>query len=180
MKFFYNLKRSEIGEYVVVEVTDDVNVGTGAIVPEKSRGENYKTIMGVIEEFRYTVELSTIEDAFCISEKLERIFPGHPKVVFAIDAAFKELYSKSKNISLKKLIGRDIQQECIENKSAKKVFPEYIGQIDVIKSLPKIFDEDFTFVLTKYPNNEMWEVLKALSTNFEYVEVLTWKERLSI
>jgi len=180
MKFFYNLKRSDFGEYVVIEITEGLNSGIGAIFPERKRGENYKTIMGVIEEYRHIVESSTIEDTFCIAEKLERDFPGHPKVIFAIDAAFKELYSKTTKIPLTKLIGKNIQNECIENKDGKKLFPEYIGQIDVIKSLPKIFEEDFTFVLTKYPENEMWGVLKALSTNFEYVEVMTWKERLFI
>ncbi|MBO8161443.1 MAG: hypothetical protein H0Z24_07380 [Thermosipho sp. (in: Bacteria)] len=180
MKFFYNLKRSEFGEYVVIEITDDINKGIGAIMPERHRGENYKTIMGVIEEYRHIVEQSTVSDAFCISEKLERYFPNHPKIVFAIDAAFKELYSKAKGISLVKLIGREIQHEKIENKDSKKLYPEYIGHIDVIKSIPKIFDEDFTFILTKYPDGEMWDVLKALATNFDYVEVLSWKERLSI
>ncbi|WP_249031066.1 hypothetical protein [Thermosipho africanus] len=177
LKFFYSLKKADFGEYVVIEITDDKNIGKGAIIPERSKGENYKTIMGAIEEYRYIVEKANIEDAFEIPYKLEKYFPNHPKVIFAIDAAFKELYSKTYNIPLVKLIGQENVQECKEPIEQEKVFPEEYGFIDIVKVLPKVYLEDSTFVLTKYPEGEMFEVLKALSTNYKYVEVLSYKDR---
>ncbi|QTA38815.1 hypothetical protein JYK00_04725 [Thermosipho ferrireducens] len=179
MKFFYNLARSEFGEYVVVEVTDGNNSGLGAIFPEKVRGENYKTIMGAIEEYRPIVEKADYEDAFWIVDKLNLHFPDHPKVTFAIDAAFRELYSKISGISLEKLIGYPIVQEHKNlEKYKSKIYPEYLGSLNIVKDIPKIYEDNFIFVLTKYPHGEMWEVLKALSTNYQYTEVMTWKERL--
>ncbi|MBT1247141.1 MULTISPECIES: hypothetical protein [unclassified Thermosipho (in: thermotogales)] len=177
MKFFYNLERSEFGEYVSIEVTDDQNSGIGAIVPERKKGENYKVIMGAIEEYRYIVEKASIEDTFNIAYSLSKHFPNHQKVIFAIDAAFKELYSKTYNIPLEKLLGQENIKQC-KNSEGKKIFPEEYGFVDLIKVLPQF--DNYTFVLTKYPKGEMYEVLKALSTNYKYVEVLSWKERLSI
>ncbi|ABR30249.1 hypothetical protein SU69_01985 [Thermosipho melanesiensis] len=177
MKFFYNLERTDFGEYITIEITDNKNSGIGAIVPERYKGENYKVIMGAIEEYRYVVEKATIKDTFSIPYMLEEHFPNHPKVIFAIDAAFKELYSKTYNIPLQKLLGRENIQECkVEN--GEKIFPEEYGIIDLVKVLP-LFD-DYVFMLTKYPKGEMHEVLRALSTNFKHVEVFSWKERLFI
>lgn len=179
MKFFYNLKKADFGEYVVIEITDDKNKGVGAIVPERKKGENYKTIMGAIEEYRYIVENASIEDAFEIPYMLEKHFPNHPKVIFAIDAAFKELFSRTYNIPLVKIFGQNNIQECIESENKSDyIFPEEYGFTDIVKALPMIYLENSTFILTKYPNNEMFDVLKALSTNYKFVKTLTWKERL--
>ncbi|KAF2961801.1 hypothetical protein [Fervidobacterium sp. 2310opik-2] len=179
MKFFYNIERIENYEYIVVKVEENNISGTGAILPIRRKGENYKIFMGVIEEYRTIIEHSKAEDVFLISKILEKHFPNHPKVVFGIQAAMLSLFSKKYQFNLNQLIGGP---EVPKNeKCGELVFPEELGDVMLAKYVNFIDSEtksDKTFVMTRYPKDEMGEVLSALSTNYKYLEVVSWKELL--
>ncbi|MEN3041884.1 MAG: hypothetical protein ABDH59_01035 [Fervidobacterium sp.] len=178
MKFFYNIERVDGFEYIVVKVQENGTEGMGAILPVRKSGENYKIFMGVIEEYRTVVERSKVEDAFIISQVLREHFPNHPKVVFAIQAAFLSLFCKKYNLDLGKLIGGNVVPR--NEKCGERIFPEYLGDVILARCINSINGSnlDKTFVMTKYPKNEMDDVLSALSTNYKYLEVLSWRELL--
>ncbi len=179
LKFFYNLDRVENYEYVVIKILDGDFSGHGAILPIRKKGENYKTIMGVIEEYRTIVEHSCTEDTFIISSVLNNHFPNHPKVVFAIQSAYFELYSKKYNIPLKKLLGNPFPKKVeIDEPVGRVIIPEEIGDLMAVKSLPYLEKDDFTFMFIHYPKNEMFEVISVLSSNYKYVGGITWSELL--
>ncbi|WP_448375514.1 hypothetical protein [Fervidobacterium sp.] len=177
IKFFYNLQRKDGYEYIVLRVEDGNFSGTGAILPVRRNGENYKIFMGVIEEYRTIIEHMKIEDLFTITSTLEAHFPNHQKVKFGIQAALIDLFAKKYNFDINKLLGG--VQNTKNEMCGERFFPEYSGDVFHVKYLPTILKESrVTFVLTKYPNNEMDNILSALSTNYEYLEVISWKELL--
>ena len=166
MKFFYQLERFELGEYVIVRVEEDGFNGTGAVIPNRKKGENYKTVMGAIEEYRRFVEISSSHHFAVISQRLLKHFPNHPEVTFAISAAFFELYAKKNGISVEELLMcQNLQKPMhIENWNGKVVLPEEMGGITEVLSLP---DKDKTALLIKdYPNGEMKEILYQLARYF--------------
>jgi len=177
VKFFYNLERKDNFEYIVLRVEENNLSGTGAILPIRKNGENYKIFMGVIEEYRSIVEKLHCEDVFVITGILEEHFPNHPKVKFAIQAAVLELFSKKYKLDITKLLGglKSTKNELC----GERLFPEYLGDVFHAKYYPETKKEtNTTFVLTKYPNNEMDTILSALSSNYEYLEVISWRELL--
>ena len=177
MKFFYNLQRKDGYEYIVIRVEEGSSSGIGAVLPVRKNGENYKIFMGVIEEYRTIIEHAQCEDLFRISSVLESHFPNHPKVRFGIQVAILDLFTKKYAIDVNKLIGGSKNSK--NEKCGERFFPEYTGDVFHVKYIPEIIkDPRQTFVLTKYPNNEMDHVLSALSTNYEYLEVISWKELL--
>ncbi|MGQ9855166.1 MAG: hypothetical protein ACUVQF_00280 [Fervidobacterium sp.] len=177
MKFFYNLEKVENYEYVVVKVQESEHTGVGAILPIRRNGENYKIFMGAIEEYRTIVEKSKAEDVFIIPKILEKHFPKHPKVTFAIQAAFLELFCKKYKIELEKLLGG--LQSPKNEICGDLLYPEYFGDIFYVRYVPEIEAHiNHTFVLVKYPHNEMDHILSALSTNYKNLEVISWKELL--
>lgn len=181
MRFFYNIDRVDGYEYVVVKVQEEKSEnisGVGAILPIRKNGENYKTIMGVIEEYRSIVEHAKLEDVFIISDILSSHFPHHPNVVFAIQSAMVSLFSKKYKLDLNNLLGSNIKPK--NEKCGELVFPEELGDVFLAKYWTKFKNKDtnLTFVMTKYPKNEMEEVLSALSTNYSYLEVISWRELL--
>uniref|UniRef100_A0A7C4GI26 Uncharacterized protein n=1 Tax=Fervidobacterium thailandense TaxID=1008305 RepID=A0A7C4GI26_9BACT len=178
MKFFYNISKVEDYEYIVLRLEEDGFSGIGAILPIRKKGENYKIFMGIIEEYRSLVEHTSTDEAFSITEKLNKHFPGHPKVTFAIQAAMISLFSKKHSIEIQKLVGG---LETPRNElCGERLFPEYVGDVLKLRCLAQdsSSNQTRTYVLTKYPKNEMDEVLSALSTNFKYLEVLSWRELL--
>lgn len=178
MKFFYNIERVEGFEYIVVKVQENDLEGVGAILPIRKNGENYKIFMGVIEEYRTIVEKSKSEDVFVIPQVLQQHFPNHPKVVFAIHSAFLMLFSRKYKLDLGKIIGGSVIPK--NERCGERVFPEHLGDVFFAKYFSVVENSklDKTFVMTKYPKNEMDDVLSALSTNYKYLEVVSWKELL--
>lgn len=178
MKFFYNIERVEGFEYIVVKVQENDLEGIGAILPIRKNGENYKIFMGVIEEYRTIVEKSKSEDAFVIPQTLQQHFPNHPKVIFAIQSAFLMVFVKKYKLDLGKVIGGNVIPK--NERCGERVFPEHLGDVFLAKYLSVVENSslDKTFVMTKYPKNEMDDVLSALSTNYKYLEVVSWKELL--
>ncbi|MFN6991184.1 MAG: hypothetical protein ACK4MM_00535 [Fervidobacterium sp.] len=178
MKFFYNLEKVEGYEYVVLKVQDEKSndSGVGAILPLRKKGENYKIFMGVIEEYRTIVEHSKLEDVFSICDVLTAHFPNHPKVVFAIQSAMISLFSKKYKLDLNSLLGSNIKPK--NEKFGELVFPEELGDVFLSKYWAKFKNSYLTFVMTKYPKNEMEDILSALSTNYKYLEVVSWRELL--
>lgn len=178
MKFFYNIERAEGFEYIVVKVQENDLEGIGAILPIRKNGENYKIFMGVIEEYRTIVEKAKPEDSFVISQVLRQHFPNHPKVVFAIQSAFLMVFAKKYKLDLGKIIGGNVIPK--NERCGERVFPEQLGDVLFAKyfSIVENSKLDKTFVMTKYPKNEMDDVLSALSTNYKYLEVVSWKELL--
>ena len=165
MKFFYNLERFEEGEYVVVMLEEDGKVGTGAIVPEKREGENYKTVMGVIEEYRHIVELAKPYQFASISFKLRETFPRHPKVTFAISAAALELFSKLEGAEIEKILSCDDLKRPIRlrNWNGEILVAEKSGGIFETLSLAS---QNIALAIRRYPRGEMEEVLLNLSRYF--------------
>ncbi|MGC8819630.1 MAG: hypothetical protein ACP5PP_00765 [Fervidobacterium sp.] len=179
MKFFYNIERVEGYEYIIVKVEENNITSTGAVLPIRKNGENYKIVMGAIEEYRTIIERSKVEDAFIISQVLQNHFPNHTKVIFAIQSAMLLTFSKKYNIDINKLIGGTYVPK--NEKCGELVFPESLGDVFLAKYLNHMTqtkDSEKTFVMIKYPKNEMDEVLSALSTNYKYLEVISWKELL--
>jgi hypothetical protein len=165
VKFFYNLERYEEGEYVVVMLEENDERGIGAIVPERSKGENYKTIMGVIEEYRHVVEKARPEHFSIISQRLEEEFPRHPKVTFAISAAAFELFAKLSGMSLRGLLMVNGLKGAVSLNewNGDIVIPEETGGVIEAISLGA---EDRALLLREYPRSEMEEVLKAISSYY--------------
>ncbi len=165
MKFFYNLERFEDGEYVVVMLEEDGKIGTGAIVPERKEGENYKTVMGVIEEYRHVVELAKPQQFASLSFSLREILPKHPKITFAISAAALELFSKLENMSISKILSCEGLKKPIRlrNWKGETLFAEKTG--GVFETLSSS-SQDLALSIRRYPKSEMEEVLLSLSRYF--------------
>ncbi len=166
MKFFYRLERFQGGEYVVLEVEEGEHKGTGAVVPRREKGQNYKTIMGAIEEYRHVVESAKAENFAIISARLDVHFPGHPEVRFAISSAMVELYTKLAGLSVEELLMvNDLEEPKIVTECDDPLIPEEIGGVFEVLS----FRDKSCMVLREYPNSEMRGVLRALSFYFNEV-----------
>ncbi len=163
MKFFYNLERFEGGEYVVVALEWEGKRGVGAVVPRKERGENYKTVMGAIEEYRHVVEKMRPEQFASISIRLAEEFPNHPSVTFAISAAALELFSKLNGFSIPELLMCERGSAPLYEWEGEVVVPEDVGGVFEVLSLAS---DERALVVREYPNGEMREVLAALSCHF--------------
>jgi len=166
MKFFYQLERFEFGEYVVVKLEEDGFIGVGAVIPNRKKGENYKTIMGAIEEYRRFVEMSSSHHFAVISQRLLKHFPNHPEVTFAISAAYFELYAKKCQMSVAELLMcQNLPGPMhLENWDKNIVIPEEIGGVVEVLTLPN--KEKTALFIRDYPNGEMKEVLYQLSRYF--------------
>ncbi len=165
MKFFYNLERYENGEYVILTLEENGKVGIGAVIPERKKGENYKTIMGVVEEYRHTVESAKPEHFASISFKLKEDFPNHPKVTFAISAAATELFSKISKMRIEELL-------MCEGLRGAVMLTDWVGDIVVPEEIGGVFEvlsmasQDRALLLRRYPHDEMSNILHALSRYF--------------
>ena len=173
MKFFYNLERFEGGEYVVVMLEEDGKIGTGAIIPERKEGENYKTIMGVIEEYRHVVELAKPQQFASLSFNLRGVLPKHPKVTFAISAAALELFSKLENMRIEEILScnglkRPIRLGIWEG---EVLVAEKVGGVFEVLSLAS---QDLALSIRRYPRGEMEEVLLNLSRYFAGYVLEKW------
>ena len=166
MRFFYQLERYEEGEYVVVRLEEGVNIGIGAVLPERYRGENYKTIMGAIEEYRHIVETSKPEHFATISQRLLQHFPNHPKVTFAISAAATQLFAEISGMSIDELLLAEGLPKPLhlENWNGSTVIPEEMGGVLEVLAFPQ--KEKFALLVRNYPKGEMEEVLFTLSRYF--------------
>jgi len=203
MKFLYHLEEEENREYVVLKLVENELEGTGCIVPEKERGENYKVIMGAIEEYRKEVEKASIQDIFTLPERLESSFPNHPKVIFAITIATIELFSKLKNFPVEKLFPRIFTPKEVSGKLLNGKIITHNGEeyalLEDIKYLPpcnKIAVQleyignpfrayhvlryfmnlglDFLGIFRNYPKGEMKKTMRVLRGLFEKYVVLSW------
>lgn len=177
-RFFYRLERIDGYEYVVVELESSGFRGTGAVLPLRRNGENYKIFMGVIEEYRSLLEKACPEDAFQLPAKLNAHFPGHPKVIFALQSALLSVFCSKYDIHVSKILGGT--ETPTSERTSHVLIPEYVGDVMRVKysSALQQNHEQVTFVHTKYPRGEMDDVLSALSTNFKFVEVRSWRELL--
>lgn len=203
MRFLYNIERENDIEYVVLRVIENNLEGKGCIVPEKKRGENYKIILGVIEEYREKVEKASIQDVYVLPEKLEMFFPNHPKVIFAITVAIIELFSKIKDFPIEKFFPRIFTpEECngeiinerfvvcngekylfIENIKYLSFYDkiaiqlEYIGNPFRAYHISRLLTNlglDILGVFRIYPRNEMKKVMEILKGLFKKYVVLSW------
>ena len=172
MKFFYQLERYEFGEYVVVRVEEDGFSGIGAVIPDRKKGENYKTVMGAIEEYRHFVEMSFSHHFPVISQRLLKHFPNHPEVTFAVSAAFFDLYARKNDISIEDLLMcQNLQKPVyLENWHGDMVVPEELGGVMEVLSIPR--KEKVALLIRDYPNGEMKEILYQLTRYFAgYIKV---------
>ena len=166
MRFFYRLERFDGGEYVVLELEEGSSRASGAIVPDRNLGQNYKIVMGAIEEYRRVVEMSKPEHFAVISKRLESHFPGHSNVRFAISSAMTELFAKMSGLSVRELLMANDLKEPTEVKSCPSpVVPELLGGVFEVLSL----ESRRCILLRRYPKGEMESVLDALSMYFEEV-----------
>ncbi len=166
MKFFYQLERYELGKYVKVILKEGEYEGIGAILPERNQGENYKVIMGVIEEYRHVVEKARPEHFGILSYKLKNVFPKHPKVSFAISVAAVELYCKLLGMNIYEFFFLENMHHPIhlDNWEGEVVVPELQG--GVFEALSLSDKNEKALYIRKYPKEEMKEVLHALSCYF--------------
>ena len=173
MKFFYNLERYEEGEYVVVTLEEDGKRGIGAIVPERKRGENYKIIMGVIEEYRHIVEMTKPEHFPILSQRLSKELPNHPKVTFAISAAAFELFAALKGTSVFELL-------MVEGLKGAVPLYEWMGDVVVPEETGGVLEaistgsEDKALLIREYPKGEMREILEAISSYYAGYVLSSW------
>ena len=164
MRFFYRLERFDGGEYVVLELEEGSSRASGAIVPDRNLGQNYKIVMGAIEEYRRVVEVSRPEHFAVISRRLDLHFPGHSNVRFAISSAMTELFAKVSGLSVRELLMTDGLKKPTEVKNCPNpVVPEFLGGVFEVISL----ESKRCVLLRRYPNGEMEDVLDALSMYFE-------------
>ncbi len=173
MKFFYNLRRFEGGEYVVLMLEEDGEIGTGAVIPEREEGENYKTVMGVVEEYRHVVEMAKPQQFASISLYLKEIFPNHPKVTFAISAAALELFSKLEGMSVEEVLScSDLKKPIrLGNWEGETLLAEKTGGVFETLSLAS---QNSALDIRKYPSGEMEEVLLNLSRYFAGYVLNKW------
>ncbi len=166
MKFFYQLERYEEGEYVIVKLEENGHEGIGAVLPDRSKGQNYKTVMGAIEEYRSIVEQSKPWHFAALSQRLLKHFPGHPNVTFAISAAATELFSKLQGAAVEELLMCDGLQLPLhlENWNGEIVIPEEIGGVMEVLAIPE--KRMKALLLRKYPKGEMEKLIFALSRYF--------------
>jgi len=203
MRFLYNIEEREGVEYVVLKVIENGLEGKGCVVPERRRGENYKVIMGAIEEYRKEVEKASIQDIYVLPEKLEMSFPNHPKVIFAITMAMVELFSKMNDFPIEKLFPKIFTPEeidggivdegavicngeryplledmkCLSLYDKIAVQLEYIGNpfraYHILRSLTDL-GLDILGVFRNYPGDEMKEAMEVLKGLFKKYVVLSW------
>ncbi len=173
MKFFYNLKRFEEGEYVVLMLEEGGKVGTGAVIPERREGENYKTVMGIVEEYRHVVETAKPQQFASISFYLRRVFPNHPKVTFAISAAALELFSKLEGMDIEEALScHDLKKPIrLRNWKGEILLAEKTGGVFETLSLAS---QNSALSVRRYPNGEMEEVLLNLSRYFAGYVLEKW------
>ena len=165
MRFFYKLSRFSGGEYVVVRLEYEDSYGVGAVIPDRSKGQNYKTVMGAVEEYRYVVETSRPEHFPFLSSRLEKHFPGHPEVRFAISCAATELFARLSNLTVSELLMVSDLEDPPESECEDPVVPEELGGVVETLSLPL---KD-CLLIRSYPNGEMSEILRALGRYFKRV-----------
>ncbi len=173
MKFFYNLERYEEGEYVVIALEEDGKRGVGAVVPERKRGENYKIIMGVIEEYRHIVERAKPEQFSILSQRLSRELPNHPKVTFAVSAAAFELFASLNGMSVFELL-------MVEGLKGSVPLYEWMGDVVIPEETGGVLEaismgsEDKALLIREYPKGEMKDILEAISSYYAGYVLSSW------
>ncbi|MCD6551768.1 hypothetical protein [Thermotoga sp.] len=168
----YHLERWRNREIVRLELMEEGSRGISSIVPEKSLGENYKTVVAVLEEYEGFLKEAKSGQIFGLFEELEEYFPEHPKVLFSLSCAVLNLFSKRYGVSFEEML--DVPGRAVETveRSDVLVFPEVVGHVLRVAgflSAMRSVGEKVCLVVREYPDpitNSILNLLKKLSNGF--------------